>query len=1075
MGSVISTLERKTLVEYIDSLVAHSDGTYRCACELHGGDNPSSFTVFPDTNSYYCWGCGAHGRGVIAYTMNRDNISFQEAVHKLCDIYGLTIDDSDEYREQMTVVDRNASWVKAMEHELPSIVDYLHKRGLTDETIAAYHLGYAPKLSALSIPMYDEWMRPVAFLYRFFDKTPKYKNSKNQPGLFIKGEMLYGLPQARKFLKDRREVMLCEGAFDCMSAVQQGNCCVAYCGITVSRHHVEAVRDILAPIKGGKLTLCPDNDNKASKFVTRARDLFRRFAPKLVVKVAVIPDGCKDFNDMLVMGKDIAADCTYENIDLYCAKQLIRDEPDREVQEKAIVEYCHSVNNPLVMQDIATYLAGVWQRDISVVRELLAIREDTSEEKLHDIATMDKAYSALEQRKDDETFGIGYENIDKTMQLTRKSVFVIGAYSFSGKCLAEGSMIKTASGSKKIEDITVGEQIATLNESTGLIELDSVGDVIDTGIKQGFKVMTRTGRSVTVSAEHPFLTPNGWVRVCDGLSTKDSIALPLEMPNEGTVDVPDRDIEFLALMIADGFCSCNSIRYTKSNEVMRDIFRGICASFNTECIESYSDYDMSLHNPKTCGAIDVLTSYGTMGKHSWDKEIPWQIRRASKDKQKKFIELLWSGDGWLSASELAYCTTSEMLANQLVEMLQEFGIISQIRSKIPKCNGKECRTAYTVSVPRQFQQKFCEVFDINKDYSFSVDPSSKNHVILGRIRINSDRADEVLKHYDGRHKRLNEILGRFYNAKTRCGLVGKRHFTKVGFSKRDIDTINNDCHSKALKFAAYDGVFYDEVSSIEKVGDVHMYDIAMPKNHNFIANNIIVHNTDNLLEMILYWCIALRKKCLFFSLEMPMEDIAKIIVAKVVQIPRYKVKEYISEHKETYQLILEKLQDSLYIVDKNGLTLDDMADYVRLIKARGVDLDIVAVDYFQYLRGVDDISAQEAEAQKMKAFAKELNVTLVMLSQLRKASQSKDKSGKWHEPVQADIAGAGGIGNSADYIVLLWRPALNADLSPIDAEKAKYDTVIKLTKAREVRNGNIMFTLEYNPETSRLTEKVTDT
>lgn len=666
MSSVISTLERKTLVEYIDSLVAHSDGTYRCACELHGGDNPSSFTVFPDTNSYYCWGCGAHGRGVIAYTMNRDNVSFQEAVHKLCDIYGLTIDDGDEYREQMTVVDRNASWVKAMEHELPSIVDYLHKRGLTDETIAAYHLGYAPKLSALSIPMYDEWMRPVAFLYRFFDKTPKYKNSKNQPGLFIKGEILYGLPQARKFLKDRREVMLCEGAFDCMSAVQQGNCCVAYCGITVSRHHVEAVRDILAPIKGGKLTICPDNDNKAGKFVTRARDLFRRFAPKLVVKVAVIPDGCKDFNDMLVSGKDIAKDCTYENIDLYCAKQLIRDESDREVQEKTIVEYCHTVKNPLVMQDIATYLAGVWQRDISVVRELLAIREDTSEEKLRDIATVSDAYAALESMDTSDFFGIGYENIDKTIQVHRKDVLIIGAASNSGK-------------------------------------------------------------------------------------------------------------------------------------------------------------------------------------------------------------------------------------------------------------------------------------------------------------------------------------------------------------------------------------------------------------------------TENLLEMVLYWCIALRKVVLFFSLEMPKEDVMAILVAKIIQQPRWKIPDFIKEHKDTYQLIIEKLDKQLYIVDKPGLTLADMADYVRLLKTRVSDVDVVAVDYFQKMKALKDVADQEAAAEGMKDFAKELNVLFVMLSQFAKSGQGKDAGGHWHEPEQKDLRGSGAIGDSADYILLLWRRIFDTTLSEIDREKLKYDTCVKIVKARKRRNGDSIFTLVYSPTTERLTEKVTDT
>ena len=55
---------------------------------------------------------------------------------------------------------------------------------------------------------------------------------------------------------------------------------------------------------------------------------------------------------------------------------------------------------------------------------------------------------------------------------------------------------------------------------------------------------------------------------------------------------------------------------------------------------------------------------------------------------------------------------------------------------------------------------------------------------------------------------------------------------------------------------------------------------------------------------------------------------------------------------------------------------------------------------------------------------------------------------------------------------LIWRRALDSTLSPIDKEKYKYDTQVKIVKARERRNENEVFTLVYNPETSRLSEKV---
>jgi DNA primase len=594
--------------------------------------------------------------------MERDGVSFDHAVHQLCEDFGITINDSDEYRKQEEIVKRNTVWARAMQKKLPNIVEYLHNRGITDDSIKNFGLGYSEKLSALSIPMQDEWGRCVAFLYRFFDKSPKYKNSKNIDGLFVKGEFLFGLPQAQKFLKATKTLMLCEGALDAISAIQQGNCCVAYCGISVGKSHIEKIKDIVTPMKA-KVVLCPDNDGKASKFVQRARDLFRKQAPNIVVKVAVIPDGFKDFNDLIVAGKEIATACTYESIDLYCVRQLIANEPDRDMQENAIIEFMKTVRNPMTRADIAEFLAKTWDRDITLVRELLNVQTDTAVEKMRDVVSIESAFMKLQNKHEEETFGTGFDNIDRTIQFTKKNVIVLGAYSFSGK-------------------------------------------------------------------------------------------------------------------------------------------------------------------------------------------------------------------------------------------------------------------------------------------------------------------------------------------------------------------------------------------------------------------------TDMLTEWILHWCIVENKRVLFFSMEMPIEDIMKVIVAKIVEVPRHTVLKYIKEHPETYNFIIEKLRKNLFIVEKNSLTFDNMADYVRLMQNKETPVDIVAVDYFQYMKNVGTIEEQDATARQMKAFAKEMGVTLVMLSQLRKASQSKEANGNFHEPTQADLAGAGAIGNSADYIILIWRPALNASLSPIDREQQKYDTVLKITKAREVRSADTIFRLEYDPQTSRLHEKL---
>ena len=661
--NIIDVIREKSLVEYIPDLKLQSDGTYRCACPIHGGENPTAFAVFPN-NRYYCFSCNSCG-DIIGYVMARDRCCFETAVHTLCEDFGLVIGESDVYRAHMGVVERNRQWIGQMRSALPKVADYLHKRGLTDETIGAYQLGYSEKMRALTIPMFDEWQRPVAFLYRFFEGKPKYKNSKNVDGLFTKGEFLFGLPQAQKHLKETRTLLLAEGAFDCMSAVQQGNACVAYCGISITRNHVERIRHLMDMVENGVVVLCPDNDGKASKFVRRARDLFRRYAPKLVVNVAVIPEGYKDFNDMLMGGREIARDCRSEAIDFFVVQQMESEASDIGVRMRNITEFARTVENPLVLQDIAEFLAERWGRDIEVVRALLNLREDTAEEKLKDIASATESFRALEAMKDEEFFGVGFPNMDKAARFKKKNVVILGAASNAGK-------------------------------------------------------------------------------------------------------------------------------------------------------------------------------------------------------------------------------------------------------------------------------------------------------------------------------------------------------------------------------------------------------------------------TENLLEWILHWTVKLRKTVLFFSLEMPKEDIMKILVAKIMQIMRYKVPEYIRQHPDTYGVIKDKLQECLYIVDKPGMTLEGMEEYVQLMNTRLVPVDIVAVDYFQKLRGRDTVAEEELVAERTKDFAKKLNVLLVVLSQLNKAGQGKEQGGRWHEPEQKDLRGSGAIGDSGDYVFLLWRKALDSTLSPIDKEMFKYDTMVKLVKARERRSEEELFTLVYDPATSRLREKVTE-
>jgi DNA primase len=248
--------------------------------------NPTSFAVFGG-NRGYCFSCGWSG-DLIQYKMDKDGLEFNPAVRALCDDFGIDIDKDETYVKQQSIADRNEQYVKSWEKKVDVCYDYLtKKRGLTDETIKHYRIGWSEKGSCITIPMTNQYNQTVGFLYRFFDKQPKYKNSKANE-LFHKGSFLFNINNVPKLLRKTKRLWVCEGGFDSMSAYQQGEASVSYCGITFSKDHVMLIKDLTKRIDGCQIILVPDADGKACKFVSRGRELFEQNFPDANVKVAVI-------------------------------------------------------------------------------------------------------------------------------------------------------------------------------------------------------------------------------------------------------------------------------------------------------------------------------------------------------------------------------------------------------------------------------------------------------------------------------------------------------------------------------------------------------------------------------------------------------------------------------------------------------------------------------------------------------------------------------------------------------------------------------------------------------------------
>lgn len=309
-------------------------------CPFHNEKTPS-FTINDDKGFFHCFGCGAHG-DVITFEMRSSGLSFPDAIEKLAAEAGLEVpqsspEDKDRARRHASlheVVEAAAVFFEK-QLRLPAgrdALDYLRRRGLDDDTIARFRLGFAPGGNALKaalrreevgenlmaaagligipedgrpaydvfrdrvmFPITDRRGRAIAFGGRVMgDGQPKYLNSPDTD-LFQKGHVLYGLAQARGPALEKGTIVVTEGYMDVIALSRSGFAhAVAPLGTALTEPQIEELwRQAPEPI------LCFDGDaagrRAAQRAAERALPLLR---PGLSLRFAMLPQG-KDPDDLL--------------------------------------------------------------------------------------------------------------------------------------------------------------------------------------------------------------------------------------------------------------------------------------------------------------------------------------------------------------------------------------------------------------------------------------------------------------------------------------------------------------------------------------------------------------------------------------------------------------------------------------------------------------------------------------------------------------------------------------------------------------------------------------------------------
>jgi len=302
-------------------------------CPFHSEKTPS-FHVSAERQFFHCFGCKAGG-DVFSFLMQMEQLTFPEALRKLAERAGIPLPAADpplgdnQNTAKLAMYEAHKLAAKLYHHVLTSMphgqkaLEYLRRRGLTEQTIAEYQIGYAPdswdflttwlKKRGFSLPVmveagllarsengqriYDRFrgriMFPIhdtqgeviGFGGRSLDGSqPKYLNSPETP-LFSKSHLLFNLHRARTAIRKRKQAVLFEGYVDVITAwqagVQQG---IATLGTALTEHQARLLRR-----NAEQVILCYDGDAAGQEAAEKAVSLLQQAGCS--VRVATLPPG----------------------------------------------------------------------------------------------------------------------------------------------------------------------------------------------------------------------------------------------------------------------------------------------------------------------------------------------------------------------------------------------------------------------------------------------------------------------------------------------------------------------------------------------------------------------------------------------------------------------------------------------------------------------------------------------------------------------------------------------------------------------------------------------------------------
>ena len=455
-------------------------------------------------------------------------------------------------------------------------------------------------------------------------------------------------------------------------------------------------------------------------------------------------------------------------------------------------------------------------------------------------------------------------------------------------CLTGDTLVfLPATGTYRRIDALMGQSdfdVMAVDPATWRLEPRRVVHAFPTGTKPVYRLTTRLGRTIRATGNHKFLAIDGWQRL-DELGGGQLLAMPRRLPCLSQASMADAEVGLLGHLIGDG-CTLprQPVHYTTNDPILAETVVELAReSFGDRLvpriepsgnvIQVYLAASAHLTHGVRNPIAEWLDELGVFGLRSYEKFVPELVFAQPIASIALFLRHLWSTDGCIHMSggkkhyaNVYYASSSERLARDVQALLLRLEVNATLR-QVPQ--GEKGRDQFQVWVSgREEIMRFLDT--------------------VGGLGANKSAQEAAMRAYFAERQ-----------PNTNRDALPREVWTSVVKPADRAARVATVLESRPLADLATSDVYWDEIVSIVPDGEEQVYDLTVDGLHNFVANDMIVHNSieqDADIVMFIY-----RDE--YYNPDTDKKSTAEVIIAKHRNGPVGHVELYFEKNLTKFQSI----------------------------------------------------------------------------------------------------------------------------------------------------------------------------